>query len=312
MIQVSIVGVGHYARSIVARKYRECVGCRLKGLISPNAEQSVLDGTALAGLPLARTAEEWARIHGPPGDSDVFDLCVHPDAIMQALPPLASLGARRFVLPKPLATSRTELSAIVEFVAAERLVVAVASQWHYSSVTAAVRDAVAAMPRPLRVEAEFSQPFTPQQLKSYTPYTALLPHILQILHSSELWRLHSTDRIVREELPNRLHAEIHSKVSGTSIAISTDLCHASKRRSLSVVAADGQRIESDFLGVFRDGIAEKSPTIQVGGVRREIVEDNIAVMLRQVIGGFQRGVLDLDLASYIPINEMLLAIRAAC
>ncbi len=309
MILVTIVGAGHYARSIVARKYAECSACSLRGVISPRAPAARLLGTPLEGLPLARTAAGWHQLHGDPGDRDLFDLCVHPDAVLPALQALVDVGARSFVLPKPLATTRAGLELVASFVRSARLRVAVASQWHYSRVTAALRQAVACLSEPLRIDVDFSQRFDAGQLEHYTPYTALLPHMLQILHSTGLWRPDGSDVILREESPTHFRTNITSAARGTRISLHTDIDAAVRRRLVAVTDSAGRRVIADFLGVFRDGVAEKYPAVEIDGHREEIVEDNIAVMVRHEIAGFLDGAPYLDLEGYLPVNDMLVALR---
>ncbi len=309
MIRVTIVGAGHYARSIVSRKYAECPRASLHGVISPHAPPERLLGTPLEGLPLVRSAAEWRRLHGAPGDRDLFDLCVHPDVVLSALLPLVDEGARRFVLPKPLATTRAGLDEIVAVVCNAGLQVAVASQWHYSQVTAAVRDAAATLKTPLRIEMDFSQRFDPVQREKYTPYTALLPHMLQILHTAGLWRWAESDVVRREESQTAVHMEFTSASEGTALTLHTDIDTAVRRRLVTVSDRTGRRINADCLGVFRDGIAEKYPAVDIDGHRREIVEDNIAVMVRQEINGFVDGKSYLDCQGYLPVNEALVGLR---
>jgi len=309
VIRVTIVGAGHYARSIVSRKYAECPLASLHGVISPHAPPERLLGTPLEGLPLARSAAEWRRLHGAPGYRDMFDLCVHPEAVLSALLPLVDVGARMFVFPKPLATTRAGLDEIVAVVRNAGLKVAVASQWHYSQVTAAVRDAAAKLKAPLQIEMDFSQRFDPVQREHYTPYTALLPHMLQILHTAGLWRWDGSDVVRREESPTCVRMELTSASQGTALTLHTDIDVAVRRRLVTISDRTGRRIKADFLGVFRDGIAEKYPAVDIDGHRTEIVEDNIAVMVRQEINGFVDGGSYLDLEGYLPINEALVALR---
>ena len=310
MIRVTIVGAGHYARSIVARKYAESPRCSLRSVISPRVSADRLLGTHLMGLPLARTATEWRALHGTPDDHDLFDLCVHPDAVLPAMRPLVDAGARSFVLPKPLATTRAGLDAVVAFVRGAGVRVAVASQWHYSQVTAAVRAAVARLERPFRIEMDFSQRFDPAQLEKYTPYTALLPHMLQILHTTGLWQPAGVDAIVREESSTRVAIGINDFASRhAGIRLHTDIAADVRRRVVTVSDSTGRRVHADFLGVFRDGVAEKYPAVEIDGHREEIMEDNIAVMIRHEIAGFLDGAPHLDLDGYLPVNDMLVAVR---
>lgn len=309
MIRVTIVGAGHYARSIVSRKYAESAGCTLLGVISPRTSAERLYGTPLHGLPLVRSAAEWRGLHGPPTEHDVFDLCIHPDAILAAMRPLVEIGARTFVLPKPLATTRAGLDELVRFIRGSDLRVAVASQWHYSTVTGKLSKAVGSLVKPLCVEADFSQCFSSDQLRHYTPYTALLPHMLQILHSTGLWRHAPGDRIMKvDEAATRLQVRVVARAGG-EILLHTDLETGERRRVIAVEDAAGHRVAADFLGVFRDGIAEKYPAIETDGRREEILEDNIAVMVRQHIACLLDEGPYLDLDRYLPVNDTLVTIR---
>lgn len=308
MIRVTIVGAGHYARSIVARKYAESPRCSLRSVISPRVMSDALRETPLAGLPLARSAAEWRAQHGAPGDHDLFDLCVHPAVLLPALRPLVEIGARLFVLPKPLATTRAGLCAISALMRDCGARVAVASQWHYSQVTAAVRQAAVRLDRPLRIEMDFSQRFEQSQLEHYTPHTALLPHMLQILYTAGLWGPDERDSIVRRESMNHFRAEINSAHCGTKILLNTDIDSADRRRVVTVTDPAGHRIEADFLGVFREGVPTKYPAVVIDGHREDIIEDNIAVMVRQEIAGFLDEAPHLDISDYLPVNQMLLTL----
>lgn len=306
MIRVTIVGAGHYARSIVARKYAECPRCSLRSVISPRAMPAALLETPLAGLPLARGAAEWREQHGEPDVHDLFDLCVHPAVLLPALRSLVEIGARLFVLPKPLATTQAGLDAIRAVLRDCGARVAVASQWHYSQVTAAVREATAQLARPLRIEMDFSQRFEPSQLERYTPRTALLPHMLQILHTAGLWCPDEKDWIVRHGSPTHFRAEITTTRCGSKILLNTDIDSVDRRRVVTVMDTTGHRIEADFLGVFHNGVPAKYPAVVIDGHREDITEDNIAVMVRHEIAGFLDAAPYLDLDGYLPVNDMLL------
>lgn len=306
MIRVTIVGAGQYARSIVARKYAECPRCSLCSVITPRAMPSALLETPLAGLPLWRDAAEWRAHHGQPDVHDLFDLCVHPDALLSALRPLVEIGARSFVLPKPLATTQAGLDAVRAVLRDCGARAVVASQWHYSQVTAAVRQATAQLARPLQIDMDFSQRFEPSQLERYTPHTALLPHMLQILHTASLWRPDQKDSLVRRESPTLFRAEIIATNCGSKILLNTAIDSAERRRVVTVMDTAGHRIEADFLGVFRDGVPAKYPAVVIDGHREEIAEDNIALMIRHEIAGFLDAAPYLDLDGYLPVNDMLL------
>jgi len=309
LIRVTIVGAGHYGRAIVARKYADCPQASLCGVISPHTPAERLIGTPLEGLPLTRSAVEWLSVHGPPEKRDVFDLCVHPDAILQALQPLVDAGARSFVLPKPIAATRAGLDAVVAFVREARLQIAVASQWHYSRVTETLRQRVATLARPLQVEMAFTQRFDAVQRQHYTPYTALLPHMLQILYTAGIWRLDGASTIVGTDSVTHVRKEILAPAQGVSLLLHTDIDAAVRRRQVAVTDATGCQVIADFMGVFRDGIAQRYPAVVASGHRQEIPEDNIAVMVQRYVAGFLNGAPHLDLDGYLPINDCLIALH---
>jgi hypothetical protein len=306
VIRVTIVGAGHYARSIVASKYVECPRSTLRSVISPRSTPAALRKTPLAGLPLARDAAEWRAKHGAPGDHDLFDLCVHPAVLLPALRSLVEIGAQLFVLPKPLATTRVGLDAITVLLRDSGARAAVASQWYYSQITATVRQATAQLARPFRIEMDFSQRFKASQLEHYTPHTALLPHMLQILHTAGLWRPDAKDSIERRESQTHFRAEITASYCGTKILLNTDIDVDERRRMVTVTDTAGHRIEADFLGVFNTGVPSRYPAVAIDGCREEIAEDNIAVMVRREIAGFLDKAPYLAITGYLPVNDMLL------
>lgn len=308
MIRVTIVGAGQYARSIISRKYAESPRCSLRSVISPRAISGSLCGTPLAGLPLSLSVAEWHSQHGSPADHDLFDLCVHPDVLLPVLRQLIEIGARLFVLPKPLAISQLCLDTIIDLLRDSEARVAVASQWHYSQVTAAVRQAAVQMVRPLRIEMNFSQRFEPSQLEHYTPHTALLPHMLQILHTAALWFPDVKDSIVCCESTTHFRAEITAAHSGAVIRLNTDIDAADRRRVVTVSDSDGHLIDADFLGIFREGVPVKYPAVVIDGHREDITEDNIALMVRHEIAGFLDAAPYLDLDGYLPVNSMLITL----
>ena len=97
-IDVTIVGKGAYG-ALIAGKYARNDDVTLKAFVSRHAE-----GTKdkLTGAPIVRTAASWRKKFGRPRSRDVFDLCVHEPALLEALRAFTAIGARSFLSPNPL------------------------------------------------------------------------------------------------------------------------------------------------------------------------------------------------------------------
>ncbi len=308
MIEVTVVGAGHYARNIIARKYAALPQCRLRSVLTPRTTLTDLANTPLGNVPLVRSVAEWTAQFGAPSPDDLFDLCVHVDSMLPILRRLLDIGASKFVLPKPIATTAEDLNALERLVETSGAWVTVASQWHFSEVTRSLRSAMLALGSLANVTAVFSQNFTPHQLAHYTPATALLPHMLQILHTAELWTPHPNDSISVGRAPHHWRIEINA-ASGTCIDLETDLRHACQTRRFAVGAEhESNVVVADFLGVFREGEAVRFPSLNEGERTREIREDNIGVMADAVVTAAGTGASCLTLEDYRPVADMLLRI----
>ena len=126
----------------------------------------------------------------------MFDLCVHQSILTDVLADFVAIGAKNFILPKPLALTHDELALIETIANKFRLQMS-------CGVAVALRDinarsgtlrCLAHKARIARAEIEFSRPMEPEQRARYTPATALLPHMLQILLDSKVDRRHARSR----------------------------------------------------------------------------------------------------------------------
>ena len=112
--RVTIVGAGHYGRNLISRVYASLPNVLLRAVISPHTPGENLRGTLLESLPLLRTAALWRERFGVPGPSDVFDLCIHHPIIPALLEGFTKIGARLFILPKPVALSEENWRKILK------------------------------------------------------------------------------------------------------------------------------------------------------------------------------------------------------
>lgn len=311
-MRVTLVGSGRYARDIVARNYRAIDPSLLSAVITPRDTAEALATTPLTGLPLLRSAREWREHFGCPGDDDIFDLCIHPSSLLEVLQNLVEQGASRFVLPKPVATTRTALDHVTAIVNDSHAVAAVASQWHYSLVTEMFAATVAPVEQDTLVSVNFSQAFTRQQLEHYTPATALLPHMLQILFAAGLWG-DDPRPMVRQSAKGRTRWELTLRTSaGCQIELVTDLDSPKVIREVRVERKSGERlVTADFLARFERGSLIAAPSVTVAGVRHEIRENNIREMLTRTVAGLRGAGEFLTLDCYRPQADALLALCEA-
>lgn len=311
-MRVTLVGSGRYARDIVARNYQALDAGMLSAVVTPRASAESLVTTPLRGLPVVRTIGEWRAMFGRPTEEDVFDLCVHSAVLPDLVESLVAEGARRLVLPKPVATTPAALERLAAALEASQSVAAVASQWHYSQVTERLAAAVAPAAAVTLVTVNFSQMFSPDQLTRYTPATALLPHMLEILTSTGLWGEDPRPAMLdADKAPTRWHLAVRTS-AGCRVELVTDLRAEGLTREIRVEFAAGRpAVTADFAARFEAGRLVAPPSVTTAGQRHEIHENNIRLMVQRTLAGF-RGESDfLSFDRYRPQAEALLGLCEA-
>ena len=162
------------------------------------------------------------------------------------------------------------------------------------------------------VSANFSQPFTCQQLEHYTPATALLPHMLQILFAAGLWGDDPQPMVLQSANgPTRWELTVRTS-GGCKIELVTDLDSPNVIREVRVERKSGDRpVTADFFARFERGSLVAAPSVTVAGVRREIRENNIQEMLTRTLAGLRGQGEFLTLDCYRPQADALLALSEA-
>lgn len=175
MIDITIVGAGVHGTRM-AGKYKKCKATRVRAVVSnrqPTAE-------AWAGVPFFVSAKEWGKRFSKPGPKDVFDMNVHHNVLLSLIKEFVSIGARNFILPKPIALRRADLVALNVLARRHKLNLLVASQWHYSSLVDDIARFIRKNKKDIsRVDVTFSALVGPERRSNAG--SAFLPHILQIL-----------------------------------------------------------------------------------------------------------------------------------
>lgn len=305
-LQVTIVGAGRYGRELIAPKYANNSSCFIKAVIDPLVSGKLLAKGVLGSIPLCGSAAEWLDTHGRPDAGDLFELAVHYDALPGLLEELSRAGAKNFVLPKPVALDDKTLAYIKKLQKKFKLNYAISSQWHYSEVTRLVGKCIQDMKKGgecMRVKFNFSQFFSHEQLKHYSSRTALFPHILEIIYSTELSDFKKIKVQVKKISNSYLNCVI-ALGSVMTIEILSDLRAKEKARSM-----EAGSMKVDFLASFKDGAAVKYPSVVYRGKTTKIKEDNLQVMVDVIVSAFLRyaNIAEdkkvLTLEKYNPIAE---------
>ena len=101
MINITIVGAGSYG-SKIAEKYQKFSDVSIKAVVSHSRPKSA----PLSEISLVSSATEWKKKFKIPGENDVFDICVHQNILVDVLKDFVKIGAKNFILPKPIALNK--------------------------------------------------------------------------------------------------------------------------------------------------------------------------------------------------------------
>ena len=304
-IQLTIVGAGHYGIGLIAPKYLHNKSCVIKAVIDPVIQKGTFMKSVLASVPLYKNVTEWEKIHKKPQKEDLFELSLHYNVLPLILRQLAMIGAKNFVLPKPIALDTAALTNIRELHKKYKLNSVIGSQWYYSKVTHKAKQLLAKIKKrggAKHVFFNFSQSYDDEQLKNYLPNTALLPHILQIIYSIELSELKNTTITLKSA--SRKYLAFTIKDGTHTIEITTDLSAHKKVRTMNMEA-----LQVDFLATFENEEAVHCPSLTYKGKKWEFKEDNLQVMVDATLSAFQytNNVAEdkkaLTLEKYMPIAK---------
>jgi hypothetical protein len=151
-MKVVIVGYGHYARDLIIPAY-----LRYDGI-----DVSIFGKRTWP----AAVNEDY-----------VFDVCVCPNDICEVVSWLAWCGAKKIILPKPIATNEKDYDWLISFSKRHALKIAVASQWAYDFTL------IDAMKTAKSVKFLFRDRMFN---RGYTIYDAFAPHVLHLCHMANI------------------------------------------------------------------------------------------------------------------------------
>lgn len=312
-IYVTIVGAGHYGKDLISAKYVKNKFCELKAVISPSVKGSSLSMSSLSGVPLYRTPEEWEKDNGKPSSNDLFDLCIHHKYLPLLVKQLVIIGAKNFVFPKPVAVNFKNLQYLLKLEQKYNLKIVVASQWYYSDITKKVKFLINEIKKKSKLNKiilNFSQIFSDIQLRDYSLTTALLPHMLQIIHSTGVYNLNNNHMTIISPKSSILKI-IYEKKLNYEVELITNLKNKKKKRVMEIYTVKRKIpvLTVNFLGVFQNGKAIKYPMITYGKKTILIIEDNLGNMINKIIHSFSINNVGesneelLTLKKYLPIID---------
>jgi len=311
-LSITIVGAGHYGRDLIAEKYRQHPQCVLKSVISPNIKPQLLSKGSLAKVPLYRSPEQWAKGNGKAMRNDLFDLCVHPPVLPGLVKSLIRIGARNFVFPKPVAATPAALKELLRLQRVYSLKITVASQWYYSKATQKAADLIHRLCRAEtldQVRLDFSQFFSDSQLQHYTPATALLPHMLQIVYSLGLHEIYQQDSLkIKRQTPNCWILIGHPSARWPEIRLITDMKRRRRRRMMEVFSQGSSKpaLRVNFLRTSNNRMAVRYPSVTFKNRSWMFREDVLEVMTNRIVRGFRQHSLKemLTLDRYLPVAAL--------
>ncbi len=314
MINITIVGAGVHGTRM-ADKYRKFPAARLRAVVSRHKPKADI----WQGVPFFTSARRWKKEFGTPGRHDVFDLNVHQDILIKILKDFVAIGAKNFILPKPIALTGVELATIKKLAVQHKLKILVASQLHYSAFVPQIANFIKKNKKNIAsIEIAFSRLFEGERAHTYTPANAFLPHILQILVDLKL--VTTTSAPLVEDLTDT-RIQFHYTGDTTVRAVS-DLREQKRQETLKIFFKGKKKLAlvADFArtatsaGQSPLGGASGAvvfPSLTISGKKREVKEDVLEKMVDSTLGYFTRGVNPdntLTLEMYEPVAKQLVCI----
>lgn len=301
MTDITVVGAGAYGVRI-AGKYKKFDHAHIKAVVSRRRPMS----EEFFNVPFFDSAIEWKRCYGKPTETDVFDLCVHQDILLEILQQFVKIGARNFVLPKPIALSRGGLSKIVKLKSRYNLNLFVASQWHYSRLVEEVGVFVKKHKKDIAsVEINFSRTFNGPRADLYTPVTAFLPHILQILFTTKLINERS-EPVIENYSNKKLRVQYKGRIR---ITAESDLASKERIETIKIFLKKSAKpaLVANLSGIMQNGSFVEYPSIIVFGKKHQVREEPLDILVENILSYFTRHSLNKGSAfdRYVAIADAM-------
>lgn len=300
MVNITIIGLGTYG-ALINEKYTKFNNAIVKAIVVRNKQSA----KKFTNIPFVLSALEWQKCFGKPKSNDVFDLCIHESAIVKIIESFISIGAKNFILPKPIALDVKSLEKILKLTKEHKLDILIASQWHYSRLVLEIYEFIKNNNEKISfVEINFSRTFAGGRERIYKPITAFLPHILQILFTTKL--INNKNKLIVKEFDNtKIKFDYFSKFN---IKVVSDLQKIKKIETLKIYfkGYDEPKLIADFVGILGDNGFIQYPSLTIFEKKHQVCEDLLEIMIKNSLAYFQNGRKNkkaLTLSKYLPIAK---------
>ena len=326
-MKVLLIGAGRYGNGLVGRKYREKeFGAELGYVVDPKIDEiKAREDYRLGSTPTYRNLEEIPK---ESFDKNlVAEIALIPNHIVDVYARLINLGARKVILPKPVAQDFDSFEKIKEISDKNNVQTAVASNWHYSKITEFLRaildktkgeevsdsDILDEYKHKLKtvkegfeiekVEIEYNKK---EEVLTIDPPSQELPHALQIAYSCGLTDFENSNFIVDKDkqTESRVHVKVETPHVKDGIEINSDLNmgeRLNKRRERIVrIYLNDDDPEADIVADYdaqfdQHGNCLKKPKISYKITKgdeqtiwsEEITEDNMNTMYEKIFSYFR-------------------------
>lgn len=311
-LNVTIVGAGYYGL-LISKKYAKNANTHLKGIIDPNPNKKKMQENPLNKLPVFCSPKKWEEKFGKPNSKDIFDLCVHEMILISVMDNLIKIGAKNFILPKPIALNEENLEKLNRMVTANNLNVVIASQWHHAKLTQKIKEAYhethKKYGKPSRIDIVFSKKSEPSR-EHHTPITTFLPHVFQIIHTSKITDINKLSFEIKHICPEKIILESADKE--TKINIESNLSTTAREQKIKIYFGNNcePHIMADFAGIFDNGRFVEYPYINYKNRIHPVVEDVLENMIEKNLAAFTSNKKEtLTIGNYIPVAKKIIEIE---
>ena len=298
-MEVLLIGAGRYGNGLVGRKYAKGeLKAKLAGVVDPKIDEIKKSPSYfLQGIPAYHSIEE---VPATCIKDCVSEIALVPQIVPDTVKKLASEGAKKFILPKPVAISSEDFNSILNITEDKSIDAVVASNWHYSGITKMTKALINKLTdKPIddkdklpqnfadklnelsggykidRVEVEYNKKF---ETLAIDPPLQELPHALQIVYSTGCTDLKGNTLVMNKALQSKSRVNIGLtgiKSIKEGINLNSDLQMQEKldkkrERLLKVyLEKNGEKVTvtTDYDADFTpNGICIKRPSIQYEAV----------------------------------------------
>lgn len=277
--KIVVIGSGAYVKNLMLHKYAQSERCEIDCIVSPNA---------LSKSWIKSEKFDNIKILTKKYKNHVFDFSVFPSEIIFTLEHLISIGATKFIFPKPTADTKLDYFNLEKIIEKNKIAPLVSSQWYYSTMFDNFKN-------PSNLEFNFSK-----QLNSgFDYYNSFLPHILQIIQKMNL----NLKYFLATELANELKIQAQHENIFVSIK--------NQEKDSRVIKAVSHNKEVKFVlnTIHCNGKVVTYPKIITKG-QKQHKEDIISKMIEAQFSHFDGKNVDvLDFNGYKEIQDNILEIK---